>query len=143
MAAEKDNSKSTVVRRVKASGTNSSPKKSAAPSAKNSAAKKTPAQKTVSKAAPAKSAAKKSAAKASRSSSTTRPKKKTFFLLKPIFATGRYIRNSWYELRQVRWTNRRATWGLTLAVILFSVFFATFILLFDWIFNWLIKEVIL
>jgi preprotein translocase SecE subunit len=54
-----------------------------------------------------------------------------------------YFVGAWRELRQVHWTNRRATWKLTIAVILFSLFFALFILLADWVFNWLIQEVIL
>jgi preprotein translocase SecE subunit len=64
-------------------------------------------------------------------------------LLKPFFAIGRYFRDSWRELRQVRWPNRRATWALTLAVLLFSLFFIVLIMLFDWIFNFVIQEVIL
>jgi preprotein translocase SecE subunit len=56
---------------------------------------------------------------------------------------GNYFVNSWRELKQTRWPNRRATWSLTLAVIVFSAFFAGLILLFDWIFNFVIKEVIL
>jgi len=64
-------------------------------------------------------------------------------LFRPFCAVGRYFRDSWRELRQVRWTNRRATWALTLAVILFSAFFAIFVLLFDWLFQWIVKEVIL
>ena len=71
------------------------------------------------------------------------PNKKPFILFRPIFAIGRYFRDSWHELRQVQWTNRRATWALTLAVILFSAFFAIFVLLADWGFQWLIKGVIL
>jgi preprotein translocase SecE subunit len=64
-------------------------------------------------------------------------------LLTPFFAIGRYFRNSWRELRQVRWPNRRSAWSLTLAVILFTGLFAGLILLFDWIFNYVIQEVIL
>jgi preprotein translocase SecE subunit len=54
-----------------------------------------------------------------------------------------YFVGAWRELRQVHWTNRRATWKLTLAVILFSVFFALFVLLADWVFNLVVQEVIL
>ncbi|GHU06940.1 hypothetical protein FACS189431_0680 [Alphaproteobacteria bacterium] len=56
---------------------------------------------------------------------------------------GRYVKGSWEELRLTKWPNRRATWGLTLAVILFSVFFATIILLVDFGFETLMKNVIL
>ncbi len=60
-------------------------------------------------------------------------------------ATGliRYIKGSWYELRQVRWPNRKATWGMTLAVIGFTLFFSVVILLLDGAFQWLFKEVLL
>ena len=56
---------------------------------------------------------------------------------------GGYFKGAWQELRQVRWTNRRATWGLTLAVILFSVFFAVVILGLDTLFQYLFKEILL
>ncbi len=54
-----------------------------------------------------------------------------------------YFSGAWRELRQVRWPNRRATWSLTLAVILFSVFFAALILGLDYVFNELFRKVIL
>ena len=54
-----------------------------------------------------------------------------------------YFAGAWHELKQVHWTNRRTTWKLTMAVILFSVFFALFVLLADWIFNWVIQKIIL
>ena len=76
-------------------------------------------------------------------SAKSQSKKPVFILFRPVVALGRYFRDSWRELRQVRWTNRRATWALTLAVILFSLFFAVFIMVFDWLFNYLIQEVIL
>ncbi len=69
-----------------------------------------------------------------------RPNIKTPRFLRPI--TG-YFAGAWYELRQVRWPNRRATWGLTLAVIFFSLFFAVLILSLDTVFNYLFKEVLL
>lgn len=62
---------------------------------------------------------------------------------KPIFAIGRYVNGAWQELRLTKWPNRRATWSLTLAVIVFSIFFATLILLADYGFDWLLKEIIL
>ena len=36
--------------------------------------------------------------------------KKPFILFRPFVYLGRYIRDSWRELRQVRWPNRKATW---------------------------------
>lgn len=56
---------------------------------------------------------------------------------------GGYFKGAWYELRQVRWPDRKATWGLTLAVIIFSIFFAVIILGLDYVFQYLFKEIIL
>lgn len=61
----------------------------------------------------------------------------------PIRAIGGYFKGAWQELRLVHWPNRSATWGLTLAVILFSLFFAGIILGLDTAFSYLFKEIIL
>jgi preprotein translocase SecE subunit len=63
--------------------------------------------------------------------------------IKPATGLFGYIKGSWQELKQVRWPNRRATWGLTIAVILYTIFFLIIILLFDAAFQQLFKEVIL
>lgn len=63
--------------------------------------------------------------------------------LSVLAAPYRYVVNSWRELKQVRWPNRRASWGLTLAVILFTVFFSIIILVLDGAFQLLFKEVLL
>ena len=118
-----NSSKGTVVRRVKASNDNSS------------------AARTDEKKAPAKPV--KKVERAKKVKRERDPGKKPFFLLRPVFAIGRYFRDSWRELRQVQWTNRRATWALTFAVIMFTAFFMVLVLLFDWLFQWSIKEVIL
>jgi preprotein translocase SecE subunit len=39
----------------------------------------------------------------------------------------RYFVNSWRELRQVVWPNRRETWRLTLAVFVFAVVFGALV----------------
>lgn len=62
---------------------------------------------------------------------------------KPFRAVGGYFKGAWVELRQVRWPDRKATWGLTVAVILFSLFFALVILGLDAVFRYLFKEVLL
>jgi len=41
--------------------------------------------------------------------------------------TPRYFINSWRELRQVTWPNRRETWRLTLAVFVFAVVFGALV----------------
>lgn len=77
-------------------------------------------------------------------SDKTEPKKpkskKSIFA--PIFAAGRYFKGAWFELRQVTWPNRKATWGLTVAVLLFTGFFVILIVLLDAGFKFL-SEVIL
>lgn len=46
-----------------------------------------------------------------------------------------YFAGAWYELRQVRWPNRKATWSLTVAVLLYSAFFVLLILALDALFQ--------
>ena len=60
-----------------------------------------------------------------------------------IFArTGAYFKGAWSELRQVRWPSRGATWGLTLAVIAFSLFFVVLVVLLDSLFKFLFELII-
>lgn len=42
-----------------------------------------------------------------------------------------YIKDSFHEIRQVRWPNRKETWKLTLSVIVYVVVIALFITLLD------------
>ena len=71
------------------------------------------------------------------------PKKEPKGIVKVLFAIGGYFKGAWIELRQVRWTNRKATWSLTLAVILFTAFFFLLIVLLDFgfkeLFNLILK----
>ena len=53
-----------------------------------------------------------------------------------------YVKGSWYELRQVRWPDRRATWGMTGALLAFTAFFVLVILLLDAAFAQLFKLII-
>jgi preprotein translocase subunit SecE len=53
-----------------------------------------------------------------------------------------YFKGAWHELRQVRWPNRKTTWGLTLAVILFTAFFVVLVLLLDAGFKYLFDLII-
>ena len=60
-----------------------------------------------------------------------------------VFARiGGYFKGAWTELRQVRWPNRRATWQLTVAVVLFSLFFLGLILLLDAFFKYIFELII-
>ncbi len=60
----------------------------------------------------------------------------------PLRPLLRYLKGSWYELRQVRWPDRRATWGLTGALIVFVVFFVVIITLLDAGFEYLFNIMI-
>jgi preprotein translocase subunit SecE len=60
----------------------------------------------------------------------------------PIAAIGGYFAGAWYELRQVRWPNRKATWGMTLAVLAFTAFFMLLILLLDALFKYLFELIL-
>lgn len=55
----------------------------------------------------------------------------------PFKAFGRYLKGSWTELREVRWPTRRATWGMTGALLGFTAFFVVLVLLLDAGFQWL------
>ena len=61
--------------------------------------------------------------------------KKPFILFRPFIALGRYLRDSWRELRQVRWPNRKATWKMVIAVLVYSAIFFVLIMLLDSLFE--------
>ena len=60
----------------------------------------------------------------------------------PFKLAAGYFKGAWYELKQVRWPTRRATWGLTGAVLLFSLFFVVLILLLDAAFKYLFDVIL-
>jgi preprotein translocase SecE subunit len=78
---------------------------------------------------------------------TTKPvSKKPNLLIKilrtpfiPFRPIARYIKASWQEIRQVRWPNRKLTWKMTFAVIVYTavfiIFIATLDALFTFVFN--------
>jgi preprotein translocase SecE subunit len=55
----------------------------------------------------------------------------------PLKATGGYFAGAWHELRQVRWPDRRATWGMVVALLGFTAFFAIVVLVLDALFKYL------
>jgi preprotein translocase SecE subunit len=63
-------------------------------------------------------------------------------LLKVLGAIGGYFKGAWVELRLVRWPNRRATWSLTGAVLLYSAFFVVLVLLLDAGFKYLFELIL-
>lgn len=72
-----------------------------------------------------------------------KPKRKPAKWTKPFRVFGGYFKGAWVELRQVRWPDRKATWSLTVAVMIFSLFFALVIVGLDAAFSYLFKEVLL
>ena len=68
--------------------------------------------------------------------------KKPFILFRPFVAFGRYLRDSWREIRQVRWPNRKTTWKMVLAVIIYTALFMLIIFLLDLFFTWLFNLIL-
>lgn len=85
-------------------------------------------------AAPKKKQAKKPAAKTTAPAPVLTDKKRNVFQ-----ALGDYFAGAWYELTQVSWPTRRATWSLTGALIVFTGFFVALILLLDSLFKYLFE----
>lgn len=108
--AEKQTASSTKVTRISATDTAAAPKKDAV--VKKSAKKQAPAAK---------------------------PDKKTNKLKSGFGGFIGYFKGAWYELRQVKWPSRKATWGLTGAMLAFTAFFGVVILLLDALFQYLFK----
>lgn len=75
-------------------------------------------------------------------SKVIKPKKPKKGIFKLLAAIGGYFKGAWIELKQVRWPNRRATWSLTLAVILFSAFFLALIVFLDAGFKYLFELIL-
>lgn len=75
--------------------------------------------------------------KTEKTEKTEKPLKEVFILARPFVAFGRYLRDSWRELRQVRWPNRKATWKMTLAVLVYCAIFIVFIMLLDSLFTFI------
>ena len=103
--------------------------------AKNSENKKVKA-KAAEKAKKIEKAEKKAAKK------TEESDKKVFILFRPFVAFGRYIRDSFREIRQVRWPDRKATWKMTISVIVFVLLMAGFIMLLDALFAFLFNNLL-
>ena len=64
------------------------------------------------------------------------------FIFKPLAPLGRYFKDSWSELKLVRWPTRAETWKMTASVIAFSVVFSAAIMLLDGFFEWIFKTLL-
>lgn len=93
-----------------------------------------------------KPAAKASTAKASKASATktTKAVKAKAVAKKQRKANKKagYFKGAWLELRQVRWPNRKATWALTVSVLIFSLAFLGLIVALDMLFKFLFELII-
>lgn len=68
--------------------------------------------------------------------------KKVFILFRPFVALGRYLRDSWKEIRQVRWPNRKATWKMVIAVLVYTALFMLIISLLDLFFRFIFNLIL-
>ena len=84
----------------------------------------------------------KKALKAEKKAKRLESGKKTFILFRPFVALGRYLRDSWQELRQVRWPNRKTTWKMVFAVLVYTLLFVLLITLLDIFFTWLFNLIL-
>ncbi len=80
--------------------------------------------------------------KAERTMNKKDSSRKPFILFRPFVALGHYFRDSWREIRQVRWPNRKATWKMVLAVLVYTALFVLFISLLDLFFTWLFNLIL-
>lgn len=124
-----------VVTKVKTEATDKKTKKQPAADQKT---EKTPADKKSRAKQSDKKQDKKSSKKADKKAGAKRESrlpKPLRVILTPFTAFGRYVRNSWGELRQVRWPSRKATWKLTLAVLIYCALFIVIIMVLDLLFT--------
>jgi preprotein translocase SecE subunit len=85
-------------------------------------------------------APKKAAAKSTQKNKVAASRPKRNF--GPLGGFFGYFKGAWQELRQVHWPNRRATWGLTGAVLLFAAFFVVFITALDALFKLIFERIL-
>jgi preprotein translocase subunit SecE len=86
--------------------------------------------------------AKEKAAKAPKPTKKKVKKERTPRRRNPFVMLGGYFKGAWFELREVRWPNRKATWSLTLAVLGFVVFFMLLITLLDALYKYLFELIL-
>ena len=137
---------------TKASGKNPEPKKPIQDTAKvhaeiiESKANDKKSLKNTKKLAKLEKKAEKLAAKKAKKASNEKSKNPLIrfllFITTPIRAFFRYLAESWQELKQVRWPNRKMTWKLVFAVILYTVIFAALIMVLDALFTLLFNNLL-
>ena len=68
--------------------------------------------------------------------------KPLWYISAPFRAIGRYFRDSFRELRQVRWPNRKLTWKMVVAVVIYAALFLILITLLDLLFDFIFKLIL-
>ena len=63
-------------------------------------------------------------------------------IAKPFAAIGRYVHNSWMELRQVRWPSRKASWKMFLALLIYCAIIIVVVMALDTLFTWLFNLIL-
>lgn len=63
-------------------------------------------------------------------------------IARPFVAIKNYFAGAWFELKQVRWPTRRATWSLTFAVLVYTAFFIVLVVLLDVVFKYLFDVIL-
>ncbi len=71
-----------------------------------------------------------------------KPVKQYFIVFRPFIAFWRYLRDSWIELCQVRWPNRKLTWKLTIAVLIYCAIFIAFVVILDVFFTFVFNLIL-
>ncbi len=74
-----------------------------------------------------------------KTASTTSKSKNSKSRRNPLSAITGYFRGAWQEIKQVRWPDRRSTWGMVGALIVFTAALFLVIILLDYGFAWLFK----
>lgn len=64
------------------------------------------------------------------------------FLAKPFIKFGKYLKGAWSEIRQVHWPNRKTTWKMTGAVLIYTTLLILFILAVDAIVSTIFNQII-
>ncbi|MDO4742045.1 MAG: preprotein translocase subunit SecE [Candidatus Saccharibacteria bacterium] len=80
--------------------------------------------------------------KRERAEAKKREDKKVFVLFRPFVKLGRYLGDSWREIRQVHWPDRKATFKMLVAVLIYTVLFVVLIASLDAFFAWFFKLII-
>lgn len=137
------------VTKIKASGSNDEPKKDKTPKEKILKSQKdsnekseeleTKNKKTLTK---ADKKALKIQRKAEKKANRKPAPKFLRVLAKPFVAIGTYVHDSWLEIRQVRWPNRKATWKMVGAIFVYCVIAIVLVMLLDALFNLIFSKLL-